>query len=237
MKILILGHNGMLGHMLQKYLCNEHDIHITTHYFPSEEFKNDVLSFDGDFIINAIGSIPQKSIIFNTNYELPIWLNENTKTKIIHPGTDCEHDNNEYGRSKRYASEYIKKYSNNTKILKCSIIGPELNSHASLFEWFLSQTNIVYGYTNVMWNGITTLEWSKQCLQMMLNWDSYGKETIIEGTRLSKYELLTLIKKVFNKDINIIPDGNIISNKCLEGDIQTINTREQLEELKQYINS
>lgn len=237
MTILILGHNGMLGHMLQKYLCNEHNICTTVHYFPSKEFKNDVLSFDGDFIINAIGSIPQKSTIFNVNYELPIWLNENIKTKIIHPGTDCEHDDSEYGRSKRYASEYIKKYSNNTKILKCSIIGPELKTHVSLFDWFLSQTSTIYGYTNVTWNGITTLEWSKQCLYMMLNWDLYKKETIIEGTCLSKYELLGLIKKVFDKDINITPDSNIISNKCLVGDIRTINIQNQLEELKQYIKS
>lgn len=235
MKILILGHNGMLGHMANKYLCIDHEIHTSNHYFPSQEFKRDVLLFKGDFIINAIGNIPQKSKSFSVNYELPIWLDQNTKTKIIHPGTDCELDDSEYGKSKKLASDYIKQNGNNSKILKCSIIGPEIKSHSSLFDWFLQQKNSVRGYTNVMWNGITTLEWSKQCLHAMLNWDQYQKETVIEGTCLSKYQLLNAIKEIFDKNIEIVPDGNITSNKCLKGTIKTVNIVEQLKDLKQYM--
>lgn len=235
MNILILGHKGMLGHMLQKYLTDQKHIIQTIKYrFPSTEFKTSILDFKGDYIINAIGAIPQKTNSFNINYELPIWLDKFSNTKIIHAGTDCEIDNDEYGISKKIASDYIKKSSTNTKIIKASIIGPELNSKSSLLEWFLNNENEVKGYTKAMWSGITTLEWAKQCLDLINNWDKYKKENIIESTCLSKYDLLFLIKEIFNKNIIISPKDNIIINKCLKGDINAPHIKIQLQELKNY---
>jgi len=235
MNILILGHKGMLGHMLIKYLTDQnHTIHTIDYRFPSIEFKDKILKFNGDYIINAIGAIPQKTNLFNINYELPIWLSQYTDNKIIHAGTDCEIDNDEYGISKRIASDYIKKFSTNTKIIKSSIIGPELDSKSSLLEWFLDSKIDVKGYTKVMWSGITTLEWAKQCLNLINNWDKLEKENIIESTCLSKYDLLSLIKEIFNKNINIIPEDKIIIDKCLKGNIRTLDIKIQLHELKNY---
>ena len=54
------------------------------------------------------GRVPQKTNDFSINWEIPIWLNENTNCKIIHPATDCEHDSSDYGISKRKGSDYIK---------------------------------------------------------------------------------------------------------------------------------
>jgi len=235
MTILILGHKGMLGHIVFNYLSDQNfDVKTIDYRFPSKKFKQYIKSFKGDFIINCIGSIPQKTSIFDINTELPIWLSDNTLTKIIHPGTDCEMDNDEYGNSKRIAREYIIKNSYNTKIIKTSIIGPELISKNSLLEWFLNSENEVKGYTKTMWSGITTLEWAKQCLNLIKNWESYNKETIIEGTCLSKYNLLNLIKEIFNKEINIIPDNGVDINKCLKGNIKVSDIKIQLQELKNY---
>jgi len=235
MDILILGHKGMLGHMLVKYLTDQnYTIHTINHRFPSEEFKNEVLKFNGDYIINAIGNIPQKTNSFDINHELPIWLDKYSTSKIIHAGTDCEMDDDEYGISKRIASDYIKKFSTNTKIIKTSIVGPELNSKSSLLEWFLNSKADVKGYTKAMWSGVTTLEWSKQCINLINNWDRYKKENIIQSTCLSKYDLLNLMKEVFNKNINISSNDNIIVNKCLTGDIKTKPIKEELIELKEY---
>jgi dTDP-4-dehydrorhamnose reductase len=234
MDILVLGHKGMLGHMVCKYL-NDQGFNIKTidYKFPSDEFKYYVKTFSGDFIINCIGAIPQKTSTFNINTELPIWLSDNASSKVIHPGTDCEIDDDEYGNSKRIARDYIIKNSNNTKIVKASIIGPELESKSSLLEWFLNSENEVKGYTKAMWNGITTLEWAKQCLNLIKNWSAYDKETIIQGECLSKFELLNKIKLVFNKEINILPIEKGI-NKCLVGKIQAPKINIQLHELKEY---
>ena len=114
-----------------------------------KEMFNDI-----DVIINCIGAIPQKVDKFDINWEIPIWLNENTNCKIIHPATDCEIDISNYGLSKKRATDYIKNYGKSTKIIQTSIIGPELNSNDSLLEWFLSQRGEVYGYTKVY------MEWS-----------------------------------------------------------------------------
>lgn len=233
-KVLVLGHRGMLGHMVYKYLVDSgFDVTVCDYRFPTDEFKQFVKSYEGDYIINCIGAIPQRTSEFDVNRDLPIWLCCNTTVKVIHAGTDCEIDTNEYGFSKSDAANFIKKYSSNTKIIKTSIIGPELNSNASLMEWFLSQDGEVQGYTGAMWNGNTTLEWVKQCVALITNWMSYDIETIIESEPVSKFELLHILKDIFDKDI-VINAVNAGKNKCLVGTIQTKSIREQLKELKEY---
>lgn len=234
---LILGHGGMLGHMVSKYLTDKCVCYTTQHRFPSDEFKRDILNFNGDYIINCIGAIPQKTGAFDINYELPVWLSENVKCRVIHPGTDCEMDNDPYGISKKQASDYIKLNSNNIKIIKASIIGPEIGSNKSLLCWFLNSTGEVKGYKNAMWNGITTLEWAKLCYNMINWWDIFHTENIAQSSCVSKYELLVILKELYQKDIIIIPFENKFIDKCLNGTIITKHIKEQLEDLKKYYES
>ena len=231
MKVLVLGHKGMLGHMVTKYLLdNDVEVITTAIRWPESPFK---LGVRLDYVINCIGAIPQRTDNFDINWHLPIWLDVNSPCRVIHPGTDCEMDDDEYGKSKKISADYIKSLGSRTKILKTSIIGPELNGNASLLEWFLSENSEVFGYTKAMWNGNTTLEWSKQCLSLMLNWNDYETETTLEGECVSKYILLETINGVFKKGLTINPkeDGK---DKCLTGRIKTDNIKEQLEELKKY---
>lgn len=230
MKIFVLGHNGMLGHMIVKYFKSQNiEILTTSKRFPNwgfDMFKN------SDYIINCIGAIPQKTNNFKINHELPKWL-EKLNKNIIHPGTDCEVDNSDYGKSKKLATDYILNNANNTKIIQTSIIGPEVKSKVSLLEWFLSQKGEVEGYTEAKWNGNTTLQWAKQCLHLINNWDLYKKITILEGQCVSKYEMLLMFKQIFNCDNIIIPKKKG-ENKCLKGDILSPPLKQQLVELKQY---
>jgi dTDP-4-dehydrorhamnose reductase len=234
MKIMVLGHTGMLGHTVHEYFKrNNFDVITTNFRFPKKEFKDDILKFDGDFIINCIGSIPQKTSDFKVNSDLPIWLSNNSETKIIHAGTDCEIDNDDYGISKKIASEYISLFSDNTKILKTSIIGLENGTKYGLLEWFLSQEKQVFGYTGAIWNGNTTLEWVKQAYTLMVNWYNYEKITVIEGCEINKYNMLKLFNKVFEKNIKITPK-NLGIDKTLKGKIKTQNLEVQLIELKKF---
>jgi dTDP-4-dehydrorhamnose reductase len=235
LKVLVLGDRGMLGHMVKKYFeKNNVEVCTVESKWPSQEFKDSLLNFDGDFIINCIGAIPQKTKFFDINYDLPVWMSNVLHKKIVHPGTDCEMDLDDYGISKNKASSYIKENSKNTKIIKTSIIGPELESKCSLMEWLLNSKGTVKGYMNAFWSGVTTLEWSKQCLNLINNWDSYEVETVVEGDCLSKYDLLNKIKVVFNKDIEIEPFNNTHLNKCITGKIKTSNIDSQLLELKEF---
>lgn len=225
----------MLGHMLVKYFTETgHTVTTIDSRYPSKEFEAEVKNFSGDFIVNAIGSIPQKTTNFDTNTSLPIWLDQNSDIRIVHPGTDCEMDNDEYGLSKKAARDYIVLSGKQTKIIKSSIIGPEIRDKKSLLEWFLNtDSESVHGYTDAMWNGITTYEWAKQCELLMHNWNSYSTETIVAGNCVSKYMLLQSMSQVFNKHIDIIPI-NKGTNKCLLSDIKTHDIDEQLKQLKQY---
>ena len=232
MKVLVLGHKGMLGHMVIKYLQKK-DINVTTTDSRWPYIKKDIKSFGGEFIINCIGAIPQRTNSFDINWEIPIWLDLNSPCKIIHPGTDCEMDNDDYGISKNIATNYISNLGKQTKSLKTSIIGPELNTKSSLLEWFLNQEDNVFGYTKAMWNGNTTLQWAKQCLHLIENWEEYDKITVLEGQVISKYNMLLLFNKIFGKKIIVIPK-NLGKNKCLKGNIYTPSLNQQLKELQEF---
>lgn len=253
MKIIVLGHLGMLGHMVVKYFENKNlQVQTTNLRWPSKEFEDLIINSNADFLINCIGCIPQKKpdwqLYKSINILLPCFLSENFKGKIIHPTTDCEFngqlsiDNfyfkndianslDDYGISKAYSSAILKDKMN-VKQIRTSIIGPELKSKVSLMEWFLKQEKDVNGYTNHYWNGITTLEWAKQCYNIIINWNHSNNLIQLATEKISKYQLLCLINIVFNSKKNIIPKDSFFSNKCLLSDYSIINIDQQLKELK-----
>ena len=237
MKILVLGHRGMLGHMVHKYLSTKKDCELVTinSRWSSEDFIREVLSFNGNYIINCIGAIHQRKTEFDVNIDLPIWLDSNcVDCRIIHPGTDFETDGDRYGVSKKEATEYILKRGRITKIIKTSIFGPELVSMSSIFEWFMNSENEVGGWTENYWNGITTLQWTKICYDMLVSWDSYEIVNIPATECISKYQLLNLIKRVFNKDIIVNKDSSMRANRCLSGTLKVKDINKQLLELKEF---
>tara|TARA_Y100001963_G_scaffold24292_1_gene32699 strand:- start:1756 stop:2502 length:747 start_codon:yes stop_codon:yes gene_type:complete len=238
-RVLVLGHKGMLGHMVHRYLLTKEECELVTTdlRWPSQEFMDFLLDFDGDFVVNCIGAIHQRTDDFKVNTNLPIWLDKiNKKFKIIHPGTDCEIDNDDYGKSKREASEYLLNKGKDTTIIKTSIIGPELNSKASLLEWFLNSKKEASGYTKAYWNGNTTLQWSKICYKIMRDYYRYDTINVPTSDCISKYELLNIIKKVFKKKIKINKNSDVVLEKCLINtyDMPHIDIETQLEQLKEF---
>jgi dTDP-4-dehydrorhamnose reductase len=239
MKVLILGHKGMLGNAVEKFLKQKKINLITTNFrWPTNEFKEFIKNCNCDFIVNCIGSIPQRKSSFSVNHELPKWINENTMGKCIYPGTDCEVDMDEYGLSKKKAFDYICANSENTKIIKTSIIGHEINSQHSLLDWFLNENDEVNGYNNHFWNGNTTLQWSKVCYNILTNWSSYKTTTIIATNIVSKYKLLNIISEVYLKEIKInnYTHKKTVKNKCLVGNIIVPDIKTQLLELREFYN-
>jgi dTDP-4-dehydrorhamnose reductase len=237
MKILILGHNGMLGHMVKKYLTKfDNNILTTELRWPNDNFKDFIKSFNGDFIINCIGAIHQRKNSFDVNWELPIFLDFYSSAKIIHPGTDCEIDTDNYGVSKKIAKDFILKNGKRTKSITTSIIGPELNTNSSLMNWFLNQkpNSEICCYNQYFWNGNTTLTWSQWCYKIINNWNSYDIDTTLVSETISKKEILDSLNEVFNKKIIINNCNTIIANKCLHGNIKTKHIHEQILELKTF---
>ena len=97
--------------------------------------------------------------------------------------------------------------------IRTSIIGPQLMSNSGLLEWFLKQENEVKGYAEVKWNGVTTLECAK-----FIDWAINQKMTGLVhlfSKKISKYDLLNIIKKAYGKNIKINPDNNTKSDQTL----------------------
>ena len=222
MKILILGSNGMLGHMVKKYLEQYHEIETINHRWPSEEFKLAVIDSNADFLINCVGAIPQRTKDFDINWELPIWLDKYFNGRIVHPSTDCEMDDDPYGLSKAKAADWIMDSGERTKMIKASIIGPELNGQASMLYWFLSNEDgsEVNGYSNHMWNGITTYYWAKFLSILLKIGQNITKElywplTVYLNMICVKF-LIKFTKKYYCETI----ETEQSLDKCLEYDVK-----------------
>jgi len=236
MRVLVLGHSGMLGDAVFGYLMGEVDsleLLQEEYRWPSESFKSEVKKFDGDYIINCIGAIPQRTDNFEINYELPIWLDENVSCRVIHQDTDSWEEKDKYSLSKIKASNYIALHGSRTKMIKTCVIGHGKDK-VSLLDWFLNSEGEVSGYTECYWNGNTTLQWAKQCVELMKNWEKYAKNTTMSTECISKYELLNIVKEVYDKEIIINKDSNKKINRCLRGQVKVPIIREQLKELKEF---
>lgn len=166
--------------------------------------------------------------------------------RLIHPSTDCVFSGTKKSELHRpnYDSHMIpdditpygiSKYLGETSLpghltIRTSIIGREIQNTRNLLDWFLAQNESVEGYTNVMWNGITTLCWA-QIVARIIQHELYTDRTLVQLTSpdiISKYELLQLFAKVFNKNIHIIAKREPVTDK-------TLVSSDGLEEIKDLI--
>ena len=172
------------------------------------------------YIINCIGITNKKinklnySEIIKINSLFPHYLDELSikyNFKLIHISTDCVFAGNKnfytendicdvkdiYGISK-FTGE-IKGSKSTT--FRTSIIGHELHEKNGLVEWFLSKKK-VFGFHNVIYSGLTTNELSKIIEKCIFKYNLKGLYQI-SSDPISKFDLLNLINKIYNKKIII----------------------------------
>lgn len=255
MKILVLGHRGMAGHVLSDFLSKNSDFNIVN----SDELIKNKFNLLTDinqlheilkekpvnYIVNCIGLLKKKCAENPVNaikinslfpYQLVQIANE-INAQVIHLSTDCYMDNDVYGRSKR-AGEI--NYDNHLTI-RTSIIGPELKKNGEgLFSWFMSQTDTIDGYTNVLWDGITTLELAKFIQSYILNENKlYGIKNLRSDTPISKYSLLQLMNSIYEKNIDIRKFDNEYSDKTEKNEFiqyKIPSYQTMIQELHDYFN-
>lgn len=205
--MLILGSNGMLGSMLAK--VTGWDTLNRPEFFA--EKPNPIKLMGHDWYINAIGVIkPYCDVVervIRVNSLFPYFLPSNT----IQIATDCvysgkkgnyvetdEHDATDvYGKTKSLGE------APHIKNLRCSIIGPEVKNHISLLDWFLTQEK-ANGFTNHLWNGITTYHFAKICQGVIEEGIELPQlQHIVPADVVTKAELLRIIAKAYGKDIPV----------------------------------
>ena len=208
-----------------------------------------------DYVINCIGVIKPfiekdrtHSVLLNSL--LPHQLADACqalKIKIIHITTDCVfsgakgsynesslHDCLDmYGKSKSLGEP------TNCMVVRTSIIGPEIHKNASLIAWAQSQKGKeVKGFTNHLWNGMTTKQYAKVCHSIMeQNLFEHGTFHVFSNT-VNKCELLHLINNRYKLDLKITPfeaaeacDRSMTTTKSLCSKLQMPSLESQINDL------
>ncbi len=199
-------------------------------YFKFDIYKNKIDALKkylkpDTIIINCIGIIKphinekdstsiSNAIKVNSAFPHILFKKFSSKNVIYQIATDCvysgkkgnytendKHDADDvYGKSKSLGEVVGKNFFN----LRTSIIGKELNSNKSLYEWFMSQKNksVINGFSNHLWNGLTTKAFAKVLISIIDNRINLPEKIhIIPKDKISKYKMLELFKKNNNKEI------------------------------------
>lgn len=158
-----------------------------------------------------------------TNSVFPNWLAEQaeqTDSRVVQVATDCvfrgsngpynensAHDPVDvYGKTKSLGEAKSEKVMH----LRCSLIGPEAHGRSTLFyEWVrkLSPKSQVHGYTNHMWNGLTSHAFAKVA-RGIVQTESFraGVQHLVPSGSVSKLELVELLLEQFGrKDVVVVP--------------------------------
>ncbi|OYQ77610.1 NAD(P)-dependent oxidoreductase [Wohlfahrtiimonas chitiniclastica] len=200
-----------------------------------ESIQNIVLKLQPDIILNCIGIIKQLDNIndsINTIYINSLLphqlakLADSIEAKLIHFSTDCvftgvkgnyvESDfadsNDLYGRSK-----FLGEVNNNNHLtLRTSIIGHELNSHFSLIDWFLHQQDTIQGYSKAIFSGLPTCYVAEIVENIILNHYDLSGLFHLSVDPINKYDLLNIVKNIYQKNIEIVKNENFIIDRSLD---------------------
>jgi dTDP-4-dehydrorhamnose reductase len=191
-----------------------------------------------DVIINSIGIVkqlpealdPVRSITINSLFphQLAEKCREN-EIRFIHYSTDCvfsgtkgnyrENDfpdaDDLYGRSKLLGEVTGK----GCLTLRTSIIGREIGTSHGLIDWFLAQEGkSVTGYQKAFFSGLTTNAHAGILAQIITGYPDLQGLFHLAAPRISKYELLNLIKKTYACHIDIEPDSQEKTDRSLDGE-------------------
>jgi dTDP-4-dehydrorhamnose reductase len=189
-------------------------------------------------IINCIGLIKQLAdgndmcTAAPINSELPhrlATLCTKNGARLVHMSTDCvfngkkgnytESDTPDaddvYGRTKLLGEVTD---SPHAITLRTSIIGHELHSANGLVGWFLAQKGKVKGYRRAIFSGFPTVELAKIVRDCVLPNAGLSGLYHVAATPISKFDLLSLIKAVYKKDIEIEPDDAVAIDRSLNAE-------------------
>lgn len=236
MKIVVLGHTGMAGHMIKKYLEINTPWEIVGFGRESLELEPQSLNkigsrlsslcgFDCDWVINCIGATKPYfdspgdiSIPLYVNSIFPHQLSQwagliRNGPKILTLSTDCVYDgmlgryderhphsaNDIYGKSKSLGEP------SDCMVLRTSIIGPEYDYRGRHFlSWVKScDGGGATGFTDHLWNGLTTLELSR-CIRDIIR-DGLYEDGVshLFSTDISKYEMIKEIARAYDLSIEL----------------------------------
>ena len=145
--------------------------------------------------------------------------------RLIHVSTDCvfagakgnytESDapdaGDVYGKSKHLGEVNYP----HAITLRTSTIGHELHSAYGLLEWFLSQQGSCKGFSRAIFSGLPNTEFARIVRDVVIPRPDLHGLYHVSADPIGKFELLKLIAKVYDKQIDIIQDDEFIIDRSL----------------------
>jgi dTDP-4-dehydrorhamnose reductase len=184
----------------------------------------------GDTLANCIGWIPQKTsgstevdtkLAYLLNSELVKDLRDwrsRAGFNWVQILTDCVFSGDEgsynefhtkdatdlYGLSKVNGESFL----HGAIAIRSSIVGPDFNSKSGLYSWFkfqMAEGVKVRGYSNSLWNGVSTLAFARLALGVhSMKAFEPGVYHWIPNDKVSKYRLLTIFSHFLETDPSMI---------------------------------
>jgi dTDP-4-dehydrorhamnose reductase len=202
------------------------------HRFDAREDElGSLLDGDGyDWVVNAIGVIKpriderradsiENAIAVNALFPYRLAVEAAARgQRVIQIATDCVYSGTRGGYDESAPHDPVDVYgkskslgevpADNVTHLRCSIIGPERGTALSLLEWILSAQEgaELRGFSDHLWNGVTTLQFAKLCEAMIAGTDVRPLQHVVPGDSVNKAELLRTVLSAFGRaDVTVIP--------------------------------
>ena len=257
MRIVVLGSTGMLGSEVSRVskaagvetidVSRTEGVNFNAASTGFEKLAEELQLGEGDYLVNCIGWIPQKTsgsehedkrIATLLNTELPGQINQSVIDRGFHwiqIGTDCVFSgaNGRYRESSPkdatdlYGASKIEgeKRSSGAMLILASIIGPDKRTRAGLYSWFQGEALVgrrVAGYANHLWNGVSTTAFARLVvgLAMVKQKDPFVAHWIPSDVA-SKLEILALFAKNLRVSPELIEAGK--APQALDRTLETDN--------------
>lgn len=198
-----------------------------------------LLSERPDCIVNCTGLIKQRPEasdalnIFPINALFPHRLARMCKVidaRLIQFSTDCIFSGSTGNYADDAQSDTQDFYGMSKKIgeigdqdhvltLRTSIIGHEAYSSYQLIDWFLKQDGEVKGFQKAIFSGFPTAEIGRILADYVLPKPEISGIYNISADPISKYDLLNIVRDVYAKQINIVPDDKVMIDRSLNSDV------------------
>ncbi len=103
--------------------------------------------------------------------------------------------------------------------IRTSMIGRQLTGTHGLLEWFLNQPDAkVKGYKNAIFSGLTTNTLSQVIAELIFKHPQLCGIWQVAAQPIAKFDLLHVIKDVYNLEVSIEPDTAYVCDRSLNGE-------------------
>ncbi|AXO13636.1 dTDP-4-dehydrorhamnose reductase family protein [Thalassospira indica] len=188
-----------------------------------------------DVVVNCVGVVKQLAEADDELVSIPLnsllphrlaRLCAATGSRLIHISTDCVFSGKSGGYTESDLPDAVDLYGRSKLMgevnyphaitLRTSLIGHELNGARSLINWFLSQEGSVRGFTKAIFSGLPTVEIARVIETHVLPNPVLHGLYHLSVDPISKHDLLTLVKDIYGKRIEIVPDDAFLIDRSLD---------------------